>query len=218
MNTLIIDNQDFIVDFIKTKTVNIIPLAQIRCLNLSSESNFELNAFAPELIIIELKNNNKHIGLNICKTAKQLQHSVRIIAIAEAFTAFTLKELTQIEVEAYIVKDKLINDYETALRGCVQGFHFFSNALNSLISQYFSKCNGSYCCTKLPELTDRQAEYLPHFTEGLTDEEIARKFHITVGAVNKMRKELYQKFKIEGSGKLKIVQFINKVKGLGYIE
>jgi len=170
-----------------------------------------------DFLISDITMETKNSGIELCSFAKLNFPDIKIIVFSQYDNPYNIYELYKLGIRVFLDKFDLKKDFSKAIFAVNNNQKFYTQRLQFIIENYFKSKNCKLANDKLPQLTDRQLEYLELIITGLTDEEIAEKLNVSKSAVHEKRKEFYQIFEIDGNSKIKITKLITKVRELGFI-
>jgi DNA-binding NarL/FixJ family response regulator len=129
-------------------------------------------------------------GIEATSKAMAKFPSLNVLALSMYGDDSYYYKMVKAGVKGFLLKTCDINELETAIKSVAAGESYFSNALLQKIVNDFGKSSAT------PEalaLTDREVDVMKLICDGLTNDEIAEKLHISAKTVKTHRAKLLAK-------------------------
>ncbi len=152
-------------------------------------------------------------GIDVCKTLKEKESTVKIIAISMFNEESFVTEILNNGAQGYILKNTGREELLKAIRTVEGGTSYFSKDVTQTIMKGLMKQRkGSNKSSKFfPKVSRREKEVLKLIIEEFTTQEIAEKLFISLKTVESHRSSLLAKLNARNSAGLVRIALENKV-------
>ena len=146
----------------------------------------QLEDLNPEVVITDL-NMPGLSGIDLILEIKNTHPHIKIIVLSLHDELHYVKEVLQLGVDGYVLKNETSRDLELALDFAVEGRIFYSRKISELLQENLDKPDSG----KL--LTDREKQILRLIAAENTNKEIAQQLYISERTVETHRKNIFRK-------------------------
>lgn len=182
----IVDDHSILLDGIKSildKTDNY----EVCGMATSAETALQLiPELRPNLLLTDL-NLPGMSGIELIKNIKKILPNLPVLVLSLHDEAHYIKEVLQVGVQGYILKNETSRDLLLAIEFALQGRIFMSTRIHEVLSENLEKPDQG----KL--LTDREKEILRLLAEEHSNKEIGMLLHISERTVETHRKNIFRK-------------------------
>lgn len=173
----------------------------------------QIQLLQPQLVLLDLDMPGMH-GMVLAKKIRNNFPEIKIIILSLHSEKSIIKEMMEIPVDGYLLKNSDKDDLQQALLSIANGKQFFAPSITlSLLSPNATKphvaCQSTHDSTLLDALTDREREVLIKICDGLTNREIAEALHISPRTADAHRANLLRK--LEAKNVVGLVKFALRV-------
>lgn len=173
----------------------------------------QIQLLQPQLVLLDLDMPGMH-GMVLAKKIRNNFPEIKIIILSLHSEKSIIKEMMEIPVDGYLLKNSDKDDLQQALLSIANGKQFFAPSITlSLLSPNAPKphvaCPSTHDSTLLDALTDREREVLIKICDGLTNREIAETLHISPRTADAHRANLLRK--LEAKNVVGLVKFALRV-------
>lgn len=165
----------------------------------------------PEIVFMDI--NMPHVdGVEASQRAVELFPDIKIIALTTFLDEDYLEKMLMAGVEAYMLKNSELDEFEKAILKVHQGGNYFSDEIVSLLSDKLNRFRKRKSeQTIRPVFTEREKEILDLICQGLGNKEIAEKTFLSPKTVEKHKSNLFQKTNTFNTVNLVIYAFKNQI-------
>lgn len=135
-------------------------------------------------------------GIKVCSAIKELDQSIKIIALTNHTEKSVIVEMLQNGVDGYLLKNTSRKDLVAAILQVHENRFLMNNELQKILFSPETKVKD------IPRLTQREQEVLKLVSEGATTAAIAKQLFISPQTVETHRHNLMQKFRVSNSASL----------------
>lgn len=135
-------------------------------------------------------------GIKVCSAIKDLDQSIKIIALTNHTEKSVIVEMLQNGADGYLLKNTSRKDLVAAIFQVHENRFLMNNELQKILFSPETKVKG------IPRLTQREQEVLKLVSEGATTAAIAKQLFISPQTVETHRHNLMQKFRVSNSASL----------------
>lgn len=160
----------------------------------------QIQVLQPEIVLLDLEMPGMH-GMVLAGEIKDAMPSVKIVILSLHNETSIIKQMIDIGVDGYLLKNADKKELQFALSNIANGKRHFSSDLTvSLHNQQAvspRKKHETNDSQVLESLTAREKEILALICEGLTNKEIAQKLHISTRTTDAHRANLLRKIDVK---------------------
>ena len=168
----------------------------------------------PEIVFMDI--NMPHVdGVEASRRAVEQFPDIKIIALTTFLDEDYLEKMLVAGVEAYMLKNSELDEFEKAIMKVHNGGNYFSDEIVSLLSDKlhrFKKRKKEQ--SVLPVFTEREKEIIDLICKGYGNKEIAEKTFLSPKTVEKHKSNLFQKTNTLNTVNLVIYAFKNQLVNL----
>lgn len=188
---LITDDHQIIVDGLKSLVNSIDSCEVVAVANNGREAVDILKILSVDIVLMDIDMPILN-GLDATKEIKSRYKNVKVIILSMHSQQGMIKELIEIGVNGYLLKNSCKSELENAIKLVAGGGQYFSSDVTrSLIED-----NNRYKNTGDIKLTKREIEILSSIADGLTNKEIGSKLFISHRTVDSHRTNLMKKLDV----------------------
>ncbi|PCH71724.1 MAG: DNA-binding response regulator [Bacteroidales bacterium] len=152
-----------------------------------------LEVHIPDIIFMDI-NMPRVDGVEASKRALKKYPDLKIIALTTFLDDDYLEQMLMAGVEAYMLKNADLEEFEKAILKVYSGGNYFSSEIVALLSEKLNILRSRKIQQmELPVFTDREKEILELICKGFGNKEIAEKTFISTKTVEKHKSSLFQK-------------------------
>jgi DNA-binding NarL/FixJ family response regulator len=170
-----------------------------------------LETKVPEIVFMDI--NMPHVdGVEASRRAVEQFPDIKIIALTTFLDEDYLEKMLVAGVEAYMLKNSELDEFEKAIMKVHNGGNYFSDEIVSLLSDKlhrFKKRKKEQAV--LPVFTEREKEIIDLICKGYGNKEIAERTFLSPKTVEKHKSNLFQKTNTINTVNLVIYAFKNKI-------
>jgi len=170
-----------------------------------------LETRVPEIVFMDI-NMPLVDGVEASKRAVEQFPNIKIIALTTFLDEDYLEKMLMAGVEAYMLKNSELDEFEKAIMKVHNGGNYFSDDIVSLLSDKlnrFRKRKKEQAI--LPVFTEREKEIIELICKGYGNKEIAEKTFLSPKTVEKHKSNLFQKTNTFNTVNLVIYAFKNQI-------
>ncbi|HER08819.1 MAG TPA: response regulator transcription factor [Bacteroides sp.] len=135
---------------------------------------------------------------------------LKIIVLTTFHDDHYVEQMMIAGVEGYMLKRSTPEEFETALRRVYSGGNYFSDEIVRTVVQKLNSIREETSLrSSLPELTEREQEILELLCQGLNNDRISERIHISPKTIEKHKSSLFQKTDSNNTVNLIIYAFKN---------
>ena len=135
-------------------------------------------------------------GIEVCRAIKQIDSSIKIIALSNHTEKSVITEMMQSGANGYLLKNTSKQDLVSAIFHVLEGQCTINGEVQKIL---FSSGTSS---TNVPRLTKREKEILGLVSDGITTNIIAERLFISPQTVETHRRNLMQKLEVHNTAAL----------------
>ncbi|RXQ95782.1 response regulator transcription factor [Ancylomarina salipaludis] len=165
----------------------------------------------PEIVFMDI-NMPQVDGVEASRRAVEQFPDIKIIALTTFLDEDYLEQMLMAGVEAYMLKNSELDEFEKAIMKVHTGGNYFSGEIVSLLSDKlnrFRKRKKEQAV--LPVFTEREKEIIDLICKGYGNKEIAEKTFLSTKTVEKHKSSLFQKTNTFNTVNLVIYAFKNQI-------
>jgi len=170
-----------------------------------------LKSKVPEIVFMDI--NMPHVdGVEASRRAIEQFPDIKIIALTTFLDEDYLEKMLMAGVEAYMLKNSELDEFEKAIMKVHNGGNYFSDEIVGLLSDKlnrFRKRKKEQAV--LPVFTEREKEIIDLICMGYGNKEIAEKTFLSPKTVEKHKSNLFQKTNTFNTVNLVIYAFKNQI-------
>jgi DNA-binding NarL/FixJ family response regulator len=153
-----------------------------------------LDIYTPDLILLDynLPDGN---GIDLCKTIKQKNNKIKVLAISSFRAQSVVKSMLDSGASGYVIKNASEEEIIDAINNVLAGKQYLCSDSQEIIND---DNNPVF-------ITDREIEVLQHIANGLTNTEIAEKLFISITTVISHRKNIILKLNAKNTASLILI-------------
>lgn len=163
----------------------------------------------PDIVFMDI-NMPKLNGIETSKIALEKYPDLKIIALTTFLEEDYLEQMLLAGVEAYMLKNSEIVEFEKAIDKVYSGGNYFSEEIVSMLAGNINKFRRKNT-NKLPKFTEREKEVLMYICKGFSNKMIAEACFLSVKTVEKHKTNLFYKTESINTVNLVIYAFKNKL-------
>ncbi len=170
-----------------------------------------LETKVPEIVFMDI-NMPQVDGVEASRRAVEQFPDIKIIALTTFLDEDYLEKMLMAGVEAYMLKNSELDEFEKAIMKVHNGGNYFSDEIVSLLSDKlnrFRKRKKEQAI--LPVFTEREKEIIDLICKGYGNKEIAEKTFLSPKTVEKHKSNLFQKTNTFNTVNLVIYAFKNQI-------
>lgn len=143
-------------------------------------------------------------GIEATRRIMQARPAVRVLVLTQYDHEEYVRRAVQSGASGYILKSSVADDLRSAIRAVARGEQYFAPSVSRLmIDSYLRTASGGDGGAKTTfELTPRETEILQLIVDGHTNQQIAKKLHISVRTVEFHRANLTEKIGVRDTAGL----------------
>jgi len=141
----------------------------------------------PDLVIMDISMPNMD-GIETTKKALESKPDLKVLTLSSFGDEKYYYKMVEAGVKGFVIKNSGISELEQAINEVSSGGSWFSNELLQKVIINISKSN-----IKEAEISDREIEILKYICDGLTNDQIAEKIHLSPDTVKWHRTNLLAK-------------------------
>jgi len=141
----------------------------------------------PDLVIMDISMPNMD-GIETTKKALESKPDLKVLTLSSFGDEKYYYKMVEAGVKGFVIKSSGIAELEQAINEVSSGGSWFSNELLQKVIINISKSN-----IKEAEISDREIEILKYICDGLTNDQIAEKIHLSPDTVKWHRTNLLAK-------------------------
>jgi len=170
-----------------------------------------LETKVPEIVFMDI--NMPHVdGVEASRRAVEQFPDIKIIALTTFLDEDYLEKMLMAGVEAYMLKNSELDEFEKAIMKVHNGGNYFSDEIVSLLSDKLNRFRKRKKeQATLPVFTAREKEIIELICKGYGNKEIAEKTFLSPKTVEKHKSNLFQKTNTFNTVNLVIYAFKNQI-------
>ena len=170
-----------------------------------------LETKVPEIVFMDI--NMPHVdGVEASRRAVEQFPNIKIIALTTFLDEDYLEKMLMAGVEAYMLKNSELDEFEKAIMKVHNGGNYFSDEIVSLLSDKLNRFRKRKKeQATLPVFTVREKEIIELICKGYGNKEIAEKTFLSPKTVEKHKSNLFQKTNTFNTVNLVIYAFKNQI-------
>ncbi|MGZ2368171.1 response regulator transcription factor [Ancylomarina sp. YFZ004] len=171
----------------------------------------QLQTKVPEIVFMDI--NMPHVdGVEASRRAVEQFPNIKIIALTTFLDEDYLEKMLMAGVEAYMLKNSELDEFEKAIMKVHNGGNYFSDEIVSLLSDKLNRFRKRKKeQATLPVFTVREKEIIDLICKGYGNKEIAEKTFLSPKTVEKHKSNLFQKTNTFNTVNLVIYAFKNQI-------
>ncbi|WPU96324.1 response regulator transcription factor [Mucilaginibacter sabulilitoris] len=163
---------------------------------LNGENALEyLQSARPDVVFLDISLPEMS-GIEVCRAIKQIDSSIKIIALSNHTEKSVITEMMQSGANGYLLKNTSKQDLVSAIFQVLDGQCTINGEVQKIL---FSPGTSS---TNAPRLTKREKEILELVSDGITTNVIAERLFISPQTVETHRRNLMQKLEVHNTAAL----------------
>lgn len=168
----------------------------------------------PEIVFMDI-NMPQIDGVEASRRAVEQFPDIKIIALTTFLDEDYLEQMLMAGVEAYMLKNSELDEFEKAIMKVHTGGNYFSDEIVSLLSDKLNRFRKrKQEQAVLPVFTEREKEIIDLICKGYGNKEIAEKTFLSTKTVEKHKSSLFQKTNTFNTVNLVIYAFKNQIVNL----
>jgi two-component system, NarL family, response regulator NreC len=142
-------------------------------------------------------------GIEATRKITELDPSQHVLILTQYDHEEYVRRVVQSGASGYILKSSVVEDLRRAIRAVARGEQYFAPTVSKLmIESYVRSATGQGGQKSTIELTPRENEILQLIVDGHTNQQIAKKLHISVRTVEFHRANLTEKIGVRDTAGL----------------
>lgn len=168
-----------------------------------------LEELDPDIVLMDI-NMPVMGGVEATNQALSKFPDLNIIVLTTFHDDHYVEQMMIAGVEGYMLKRSTPEEFETALRKVYSGGNYFSDEIvRTVVRKLNTFREETGIRSSLPELTEREQEILELLCQGLNNERISERIHISPKTIEKHKSSLFQKTDSNNTVNLIIYAFKN---------
>jgi len=159
----------------------------------------------PDLILMDISMPVMD-GVETTKKALKIKPELKVLTLSSFGDEKYYYKMVEAGVKGFVLKNSGISELEHAINEVSSGGSWFSNELLQKVIVNISKSN-----TRDSEITDREIEILKYICDGLTNDQIAEKIHLSPDTIKWHRNNLLGKTGCNNTAALVLYAIKNKL-------
>jgi len=159
----------------------------------------------PDLVIMDISMPNMD-GIETTKKALESKPDLKVLTLSSFGDEKYYYKMVEAGVKGFVIKSSGIAELEQAINEVSSGGSWFSNELLQKVIINISKSN-----IKEAEISDREIEILKYICDGLTNDQIAEKIHLSPDTIKWHRNNLLSKTGSNNTAALVLYAIKNKL-------
>ncbi|HLR24692.1 MAG TPA: response regulator transcription factor [Fodinibius sp.] len=155
----------------------------------------------PDICLLDISMPGKS-GIEAAKEIRSINPDAKILILSMHIDQAKLKELLNVGIDGYLVKDIEKDELLRSIRAVVKGQRVFSKPISDMMTRSFLSRTGSDQPSPGKKLTKREKEIITLIAKGLTSNEIADKLYISPRTVDTHRSNLMEKLELKNIAEL----------------
>jgi len=155
----------------------------------------------PDICLLDISMPGKS-GIEAAKEIRNINPDAKILILSMHIDQAKLKELLNVGIDGYLVKDIEKDELLRSIRAVVKGQRVFSKAISDMMTRSFLSREESGQPSPGKKLTKREKEIITLIAKGLTSNEIADKLYISPRTVDTHRSNLMEKLELKNIAEL----------------
>lgn len=192
LKVLICDDHQIIVDGLKSLVNSIEDFEVVATANNGKEVLDILKLLSVDIILMDIDMPVMN-GLDATTLIKEKYKYVKVIILSVHSEKGMIKNLIELGVDAYLLKNASRDELETAIRQVYKGGEYFSSG----VTQSLLKKDEDKLTDLDVDITKREVEILKLISSGLTNKEIGEKLFISHRTVDTHRTNLMRKLDVK---------------------
>ena len=164
-----------------------------------------LKVHDPELVIMDISMPNMD-GVETTKKAIATKPDLKVLTLSSFGDEKYYYKMVEAGVKGFVIKNSGISELEQAISEITSGGSWFSNELLQKVIINISKS-----ASKESEFSDREIEILKYICDGLTNDQIAEKIHLSPDTIKWHRNNLLSKTGSNNTAALVLYAIKNKL-------
>lgn len=163
----------------------------------------------PDIVLMDI---NMPVMGGIEATGKALENhpDLKIIVLTTFHDEHYVEQMLMAGVEGYMLKRSTPEEFETAMMRVYSGGNYFSDEIVRTVVRKLNRVREeTQVRSSLPSLTEREQEILELLCQGLNNEKISERIHISPRTIEKHKSGLFQKTDTGNTVNLIIYAFKN---------
>lgn len=157
---------------------------------------------APRVVLMDISMPGMD-GIEATRRIALAEHSPRVLVLTQYDHEEYIRRVVQAGASGYILKSSVAEDLRRAIRAVARGEQYFAPSVSKLmIESYVRSTTGQGGQKATIELTPRETEILQLIVDGHTNQQIAKKLHISVRTVEFHRANLTEKIGVRDTAGL----------------
>jgi DNA-binding NarL/FixJ family response regulator len=211
INLLIVDDHKIFRDGLKLLLSQFDFVGKLEEASNGEEFLEVLERYRPDIVLLDI-NMPVMNGIDAAREALGRYPGLRIIVLTTFHDEDYIEQMIFLGVEGYILKRSTPEEFEAALVKVQKGGNYFSDEIIRTISRKVNQVRIEAARkTSLPLFTLREKEILELICQGLNNEQIGDKIHISPKTVEKHKSNLFQKTDTSNTVNLIIYAFKNGI-------
>jgi len=192
LKVLICDDHQIIVDGLKSLVNSIEDFEVVATANNGKEVLEILKLLSVDIILMDIDMPVMN-GLDATTLIKEKYKDIKVVILSVHSEKGMIKNLIELGVDAYLLKNSSRDELETAIRQVYKGGEYFSSG----VTQSLLKKDEDKLKELDIDITKREVEILKLISSGLTNKEIGEKLFISHRTVDTHRTNLMRKLDVK---------------------
>ena len=137
----------------------------------------------PDVLLIDIRLGGQMNGVELARQIRERYPEVKLLVLTNYSHEPYVRAMVEIGVEGYILKDTPPHDVIESIRMVVDGQAVFSKRISQALMRGYLNALSNAELGSTEEITHREADVLRLLADGLSNAEIAKRLHISVGSV-----------------------------------
>ncbi len=166
-----------------------------------AEAVEQVRACKPHVVLMDISM-PKMDGIEATTRIARAERAPKVLVLTQYDHEEYIKRVVQSGASGYILKNSVVTDLHTAIRTLARGEQFFAASVSRVIVESYVRSATGHAWGNQIVLTNRESEILNLIVDGLSNQLIARKLHISVRTVEFHRANLTEKVGIRDTAGL----------------
>ena len=155
----------------------------------------------PDVLLIDIRLGGQMNGVELARQIRERYPEVKLLVLTNYSHEPYVRAMVEIGVEGYILKDTPPHDVIESIRMVVDGQAVFSKRISQALMRGYLNALSNAELGSTEEITHREADVLRLLADGLSNAEIAKRLHISVGSVQFHLSSIYSKLGVRNRTK-----------------
>lgn len=201
IKVLVVDDHDLIVLAVRTVLSKVPDMKLVGIAKDGEEALDKIREMAPDVVILDISLPGIS-GIEVTEYITKHYPGIRVVLHSSSVNEDVIVTGFEVGALAYVPKNFKPGQLIEAIRSVVKGEHYSKGFVSEILIESFLKNKNTK--DNSAKLTDREVEVLKLISSGMTNQQMADKFCISVRTVEAHKSNIMKKLKINSTAELVI--------------